>query len=213
MPHYCCSCGAIGSTFCDSCKYDIASEPFGNCVVCLKPSATEALCSQHRLPYSHAVVAGWRTDGLERLVDVSKFESVRAGCRSQAELLAARLPQFIQPVVIVPIPTIRPHIRRRGYGHAEEIARSLSELIGHPVEQPIVRIKNHVQHGATKAVRNHQAAEAFSFKGSLRDDATYLLVDDVFTTGATMNAAARLLKDAGARDIWVAVTTRQPREK
>ena len=211
LPHYCCSCGAIGSVFCDSCKYDIISEPFDSCVVCLKPSST-ALCGHHRLPYSRVVVAGWRSDGLERLVDASKFESMRPGCSSQAELLAARLPRFVGPAVVVPIPTIRPHIRRRGYGHTERIAWELARLIDHPVEQPIRRIKNHVQHGSTKTVRQRQATEAFSLEGPLRDYTTYLLVDDVFTTGATVQAAAKLLKDAGVRDIWVAVTTRQPRD-
>lgn len=212
MPHYCCSCGQIGSILCDSCKYDIVSEPFSNCIVCLQSVANSALCGRHRLPYSHATVVGWRTDELEKLVDVSKFESVRQGCDIQAELLSRLLPHPRSRSVIIPIPTIRPHIRQRGYGHVERMARQLSNLSGLETKNMLERMTNHVQHGASRAVRQQQAAEAFRLLASPEADTTYILVDDVFTTGATLKAAAKLLREGGAGDVWVAVTTRQPRE-
>lgn len=211
LPHYCCSCGAIGSIFCDSCKYDIVSEPFDRCVVCLEPGG--GICVRHRCLYRHAVVAGWRIDGLEKLIGASKFESVRAGCQAQAELLAAQLPHFVTSPVLVPVPTIRPHIRMRGYGHAELITVQLSKLTGYQTKQLIVRKSNTVQHGASRAQRRRQAAEAYALRGEISSEQTYIIVDDVYTTGASVDAVAKLLHDAGARDVWIAVTARQPREE
>jgi len=64
--------------------------------------------------------------------------------------------------------------------------------------------------GATKRAREIQAAAAFAARGSIDTDQPYLLIDDVYTTGATIRHAAQQLVDAGASAVWVAVICRQP---
>ncbi|RYF28401.1 MAG: hypothetical protein EOO17_04860 [Chloroflexi bacterium] len=67
-----------------------------------------------------------------------------------------------------------------------------------------------MQRHATKSQRRKQASRAFTCKSELSTDTTYLLLDDVVTTGATMEYAAKCLRDAGAGDVWVAAIARQP---
>jgi predicted amidophosphoribosyltransferase len=80
----------------------------------------------------------------------------------------------------------------------------------HAVSQVIQRATSTKQRQASKAQRIAQAKVAFKIAGTVNPDIPYLLIDDVMTTGATIQSAAQLLKDSGARDIWVAIIARQP---
>ncbi len=205
-PDYCCNCSKIGAILCESCINDIENEAFSRCVVCLTPSTRSNLCRACTSCFDDAWVVGERTGALEKLVDASKFESNRRACLMQARLLDSRLPKL--HVVIVPIPTITPHIRRRGYGHMEIVARELGQHRGWPVKKYLQRRTNHIQHGADKKTRQQQAAEAFELASQI-DDHPLLLLDDVYTTGATLREAAMLLRTKTMQPIYVAVSTRQ----
>ena len=211
IPHYCCVCGDIGSILCNSCRNDIVSEPFNNCLVCLQPIANHhGLCERHSASAMGASVVGWRRDGLEKLVGASKFTSTRAGCTVQAELLLGVLPSFTEPVSVIPVPTIMQHRRQRGYGHAELIAKSITAFRNYRYESIVGRRGNYVQHNTTRVEREKQAKNSFIVAKYLDPDRTYLLVDDVYTTGATVRAITELLRQAGAYKVWWAITTRQP---
>jgi len=209
LPDYCCSCDEIGDILCVSCKYDIENEHTETCVMCGAPTQY-GHCSHCRLPYSRAWAVGEHRDSLERLVAVSKFGPSRRGCDAQAALLDSVLPQLPADTIIAPVPTIARHVRQRGFGHAERIARTLASRRSVRSEDLVVRTAQFVQHGANRKMRKQQAEQSYALKAPLHDDATYLLVDDVFTTGYTMQAVANLFAESGAHDVWVAVTSRQP---
>jgi competence protein ComFC len=209
LPHYCCSCGEIGDILCVSCRYDIESEKHDRCLSCLEPVRSGA-CSRCKLPYQRGWFVGERVGSLARLVDASKFLSVRRGCDVQAELLGAILPALPSGAVFIPVPTIAKHRRTRGYGHAERIARALARQRGCSTDHLVERRVQHVQHGATRRQRHKQAAESYVVHTKLDPEVTYVIVDDVYTTGATIKAVAESLRLAGATTIWVAVTSRQP---
>lgn len=209
-PDYCLGCGFVGSVLCASCHNNIISEPFGSCIDCLRPTGLNGDCRDCRLPFSRGWTAGFRTGILENLVDASKFDSSRQGCKAQAALLDAILPQLPPETVIVPIPTTRPHIRQRGYGHAELIARQLAKMRAVPYRAILKRAGHSVQHGAGRRERLEQAKQAYVTELALDKDTTYILVDDVYTTGFTAKYAAKALRKAGAKHVWLAVTTRQP---
>lgn len=177
---------------------------------CGRPTGSSGTCTVCDLPFSRGWFVGLRQGALDHLVSVSKFDSVRAGCDMQAELLDDVLPALPERTVVVPIPTIARHIRQRGYGHAERIAEQLAKRRGAQYSPALKRAVQHVQQGATRAQRKKQAAESYTVDKQLDPETTYLLVDDVYTTGFTMRYASEVLKDAGAQDIWVAVTSRQP---
>lgn len=212
-PHYCCSCGLIGAILCQSCKYDIESEGYEQCLVCQAPCrGGEALCHAHILPYSRAWCVGERSDALRLLIDSYKFERAKSAHHALASLLDATLPVLPPDVVVVPVPTIRPHIRRRGFDHTALVAREFARLRSLTYLHAIERTTSSSQLGKGRRDRRNQAKRAFSCP-KLVSNSTYLLVDDIFTTGATIEFAAKVLKDAGAREVWVALVARQPLEK
>ena len=127
------------------------------------------------------------------------------------DLLHTTLPISLpKDTVFVPVPTVSSHIRQRGYDHALLIAKYLAKQRHRPCKELIERRTSDRQRGASKSQRRKQASRAFRCRQKLSKNTTYILVDDVFTTGATLEFAARSLKDAGAETIWLAVALRQP---
>lgn len=211
-PHHCYSCQKAGGVLCQSCKYNIASEAAEGCVVCGKAAAS-GVCRGCRTTYSKAWCAGSRSGELEQLINDYKFERVKAAHVALADLLDAVLPLLPSNVVVVPVPTIPTHIRQRGYDHAALVARRLAKLRKLPYQPVVRRQANTKQRGASRKDRFQQAKVSFGCKGSLPANKVYLLIDDVITTGATMQYAAKALHDAGASDVWVAAIARQPLDK
>jgi predicted amidophosphoribosyltransferase len=99
----------------------------------------------------------------------------------------------------------------RGYDHAALLACAFARRRNLGFTTVLGRADDSVQQGASKAQRLAQAKRAF------RCDATksvpHLLIDDVFTTGATVRYAAEALRNAGASEVYVAVLSRQLLEK
>lgn len=212
-PHYCCSCGEIGAILCEYCKYDIVSEPFESCLVCTKPVQKKAhLCSVCQPAYKRAWCVGRRDDSLLSLIDQFKFERVLDAHAVLADLLHQTLPELPEGTIVVPVPTISAHRRMRGYGHVELVAKAFAKERHLPYREALVRRENHIQRGATRQQRIAQAKRAYASKG-VSEGSTYLLLDDVFTTGATLEYATRALLTGGAHEVWVAALSRQPLEK
>ncbi len=210
LPDYCCSCGDIGAIICENCKYDIVSDIPQLCVACRVPQSRDGVCGSCALPYTHSWYVGDHRGALESLVAVSKFNANRSGCDAQAGLINHILPSLPTGTVIVPVPTIAKHIRQRGYGHAERIARQLARLRGVQSRRVVGRNAQFVQHGANRTTRQKQAKSSYILTEKLEPNVTYVIVDDVFTTGFTTQYVAQTLRDGGASDVWVAVTSRQP---
>ena len=212
-PHYCCSCGRIGAILCASCKYDIVSEPYEACILCNKlAKITGNLCNTCKSSFSHAWVVGNREGALKEVIDVYKFERARQAHTHLASLLDATLPVLPPDIALVPIPTITKHIRARGYDHMELITRELASKRGLAHTTALRRATTTVQQGANRRKRQEQARAAFAACG-VEVGKRYLLIDDISTTGFTLEYAARVLREAGATDVWVAVIASQPLEK
>lgn len=211
-PHHCYGCQKLSTLLCDNCKYDIIDEAFDACVVCLAPSF-DGICSGCRTSYERAWFVGERTLTLERLIDGLKFKRVKSAADSLAELLDARLPALPSNTVIVPVPTLRQHVRQRGYDHCLLVAEQFARRRTLGVARPLERLTSTVQRGMNKKDRMIQAKESFICSKNLDSGRVYLLVDDVVTTNATIRYAAEALRNAGARNVWVAVVARQPLEK
>ncbi len=210
-PHHCSGCGISGSLLCDNCKYDITSEPFVACVACGKqaPNAS-GLCGDCKVPYQRAWCVADRRDHLQRLIGNYKFTNAKAAYRPLADLIHTHLPELPSSTVIVPVPTVGSHIRQRGYDHMLLIARQLGRMRHLPVDTSLRRITNTKQRAAGARQRTAQAKVAFSCSRTLDPPLTYLLIDDVITTGATVKYAAQTLMDAGATTVWVVSISRQP---
>lgn len=210
-PHSCRGCGRIGSPLCDRCKNYIISERQNLCPNCKTPK-TAAKCPHCRnLP--PIFIAGLRNSLLGDLIHDLKFNSVRSLARPLAELLDHALEGNIKsPIIIVPLPTISRHIRERGLDHTYLVAKHLTRLHRqkpntYRVQKLLTRAKDTVQVGTDASTRKTQAANAYAINPKIKIDptATYLLLDDVWTTGASMLAAHQTLHQAGAKNITLAV--------
>ncbi len=137
-----------------------------------------------------------------------KFENKRYLAKSFGDLLAYRLKQYnLCADLIVPVPI---HYKRdldRGYNQSAYIAKFVGELIGIPVNKDIlVKIKyNQKQSLLDMNSRKENVKNVYSVvKDTPIKDKKILLIDDIFTTGSTVNECSRVLKEAGAKEIIVA---------
>ena len=208
-PHSCRGCGAIGSPICSRCKKYITKNHVHTCPRCksvIAESSRPTPCKNCRdLPPIYAV--GERTGLLDVIIRDFKYQSVHALARPLAELLDDILPSDIKNAVIVPLPTATHHIRARGLDHTLLIARHLAHLRHCQVSPLLSRTKNTVQVGKDIATRKVQAASAYSLrpKLSVSPAMTYIILDDVWTTGASTEAAIKILRSAGAENLIVAL--------
>lgn len=106
--------------------------------------------------------------------------------------------------VIVPIPMYPGKKRRRGYNQAEVFARALGRELGIPVERGLVkRVKDTVpQKELNDKERRHNLKNAFQLASDIVKYRQILLVDDIYTTGSTMDAVAEVLLSGGAERIY-----------
>lgn len=211
-PHYCYGCGILPSPLCPNCKYDIEDEPFSGCVMCAAPTAV-GICHTCSSAFSRAWCVSERSGPMKRLINAYKFERVRSAYAPLADSLDASLPELPRQTVLVPVPTIAAHIRIRGYDQVDLICHRLATRRSLPVERVLTRASISQQRGHSRKERFDQARAAFRCDRVLDSTRTYMLIDDVITTGATITYAAQALRNAGAKDVWIAVLARQPLDK
>ena len=104
---------------------------------------------------------------------------------------------------IVPVPMYREKEKRRGYNQAETFARSLSEKTGIPIAKDIIRreIVTVPMKELNYASRQSNLQKAFKLSENSVKYNQLLVVDDIYTTGSTMDAVAELLKKAGVKRV------------
>ena len=210
-PFICRGCGALGEVLCERCKNYNISAISKVCPRCAE-KLSDCKCAM-------PVYAVSKREGI--LVDMTedyKYKSIRR----VAEVLAELMDQAItiggterrkavsadEQVVVVPLPTISKHVRERGFDHTLLLAKKLAKRRkGWKVQKLLARRNNTVQVGADGDKRRIQAKEAYRVNKAIKVDPrkTYLLVDDVWTTGASIEAAAEVLKSAGAEKLAATV--------
>ncbi len=114
--------------------------------------------------------------------------------------------------ILVPIPMETKKLKGRGYNQAEELAKELSEVLKIPVIcDNLIKIKpTRPQMELTKEERNKNLKNAFKVKNPEKFIGKKIfLVDDVYTTGSTMEECAIILENSGAKNIWGIVVARE----
>jgi ComF family protein len=144
---------------------------------------------------------------LRHIIHHLKYSDRVSLARPLGDLLRKYLDQEdFHGTVIIPVPLHRARERARGYNQAELIAARL----GRPIARRILRRRKNTlsQTGLSRAQRKRNLAGAFVVHGSL--SGSVIVVDDVYTTGATMNEIAKTLKRAGAERVEVLTGARVP---
>lgn len=134
-----------------------------------------------------------------------KYKNFRALAPLLAELLTEYLKRGSLTVeVVVPVPLHPRRMRERGYNQAALLARELGKLTGLPVaEEALRRARDSLPQAKAPSaeIRRRNVEGAFVCSDRRLSGMQVLLLDDVCTTGATLNSCAIALKDAGARSV------------
>jgi ComF family protein len=209
-PHPCFGCGKVGSTICLDCKYDIVHDPYVGCFYCQTPTLV-GICSKHSGLVERAAIVSMRATTLKAAIDGLKFHNAKATAKDLAEILDLSLPELPEDTILVPVPTLPSHRRQRGFDQVELIARHFSQIRSLTVSYCLERTTTTTQHTSSRKERLAQASVSYKIKDtvSLPTSAIYLLLDDIVTTGATLDGAAKVLS-VGGKTVWAAALAYQP---
>jgi ComF family protein len=209
-PHNCILCSKESNVLCDACFVDVFDGPHEVCFLCDTPTAEGHVCKScsPKANLAHVWIGG-TYDGLRKsLIRDYKFNRKRAAHKPLARALLVTLP-YLQDIVVVPVPTAPRRIRIRGYDHVQLLAQFVAKEKGWHLAPALRRRHNDRQVGSTRAQRFRQAQTAYELvrAGSVAGKHV-LLIDDVTTSGATLQAAAKLLVEAGAARVDAAVVAK-----
>ena len=143
-------------------------------------------------------------DGVaKQILGKYKFHRAKSAHTTIAQAMVEALPDIPSTTLVVPVPSATKRIRTRGYDHAALIAQDVSKLRGLTYSPILARLTQTRQVGTDKKHRISQLKEAFCLKSpDLRlVGKEVLIIDDVTTTGATLDCVAEELYKAGARQI------------
>lgn len=203
---------------CDACLDSIAPLAGPACICCGRPivsavaaaAAPRLLCHACRrgiYAFDAARSYALYDDTVHRAVVLLKYHAVTPLGRWFAARLAeivAREPDILAADAVVPVPLDARRRRERGYNQAELIARPLARLLGLPMQTALLLRKRPrpPRLRLTRRERWETVRGAYALReGSRVDKLRLLLVDDVFTTGATLDACARALREGGAAGV------------
>ena len=224
LPAECLLCRALLSfrdsarLVCDVCRHRWRPVRPPWCARCGQPEPLFGrcrLCAEWPPALGWARSAVWLDAGARDAVHALKYGGLP---RVAGELAAAMVGLEVPGLAsawLVPVPLGRARLRDRGYNQSERLARALSRRWGRPVVELLVRTRDTAaQTALTPEARLANVAGAFSVRATRAGAATpghgpgvtppgrpLVLVDDVFTTGATLTEAARALDRAGAHTV------------
>ena len=217
FPPRCLLCGEPGVNGRDLCPACTAALPWNasaclRCALPLPAPATCGACLQKPPPMdeTHAVfVYGFP---LDRLVPRLKFHNDLAAGRLLSELMAEALCALPRPAALVPVPLHDTRLGRRGYDQALELAAPLAQRLRIPLLADALRRTRATspQSELDAAARQRNLRRAFTVHADAALPDHVVLVDDVMTTGATLEAAARALRRAGVSRVEAWVCARVP---
>jgi len=208
--------GAARELLCAACDADLPRLAPPLCPRCALASPGAAVCGRclARAPRYDATVAALSyAFPADALVHALKFRGELALAPLLARLLLERLPPLRTVDCVIAVPLSARRLRERGYNHAVEIARPLAVALRAPLELALCERRRDTapQLGLPWSERERNVRGAFAAAASL-SGASVAVVDDVMTTGATLDEIAGTLKDAGAARVenWVVARTFPP---
>lgn len=210
----CILCGSASeSDFCASCEDNLPYLPSGHCTVCALPLAKTGICGAciaNPPAYDRSIAAVNYAFPVDALLHSLKYRANLAIAPVLAHLLARRIGVGPLPDFILPMPLHSAKLRERGFNQALEIARRVSKICGVALLPAVCRrIKNTPsQTSLPWKEREKNIRGAFTCEANLSGQHIAIL-DDVMTTGATLNELAKVLRQQGASQVsgWVVART------
>jgi ComF family protein len=209
-PDSCIGCNFEGSMVCSGCMGSWSRTE--QCHICTKPSLYSITCRACRAksPFDALYVVADYSNTAKELVHKSKYGPSKSAAQAMGMAVSSILPYLPKDGLVVSfVPTTGSRVRERGFDQSRVMSRELSRQIGAGHASLLARLTKSHQVGSGRKDRFNHMSNAFAPKnGHLIKGTTVLLVDDVYTTGATMLAAGRAMRKAGARRVLGAVFAR-----
>jgi len=209
LPQHCLLCAAPAGAgpLCPACRDTLPALPSPRCPVCAAPSPGGTSCGTclKEVPHFDLSIAAYRyTYPVDKLVQALKYQHRLP----LADFFAEILLQGARPAgdAIVPLPLSPQRLRERGFNQAVEIARPLARRLGLPLLTGIVSRPQDMPPQATLPWQARRKNVRGCFLGTTDlSGRALIVVDDVMTTGATLDEFARTLKKHGAARVsnWV----------
>jgi len=208
--------------FCEQCWSDLSplqgpvcpscGRAFGSPVALEHSPEHECLACRKDPPrYDQALAAGIFEGPLREAIHVYKYRPLRALGGPLAAWMAEQVRMTVPLDLAMPVPLHRSRLRHRGFNQALLLAQGVCGRFSVPLSfDNLVRTRHtrpQVELSGRERAENVRGAFAVARPGEVQDRKV-LLIDDVFTTGATMNECAKVLKDAGAASVTVLTLAR-----
>lgn len=215
FPEKCVICSKQGAFLCPNCFAKLTLIETQTCPRCNRISTKGRLCPRCRPKVALSGVVSWsyfKDQNIKDLIHAYKYEKLSA----MAPLLAEQLINLINKNqlkfdLIAFVPLSRKRLAWRGFNQAELLALEISTKTGKAV---VTNLKKNndtkTQVGLAKKQREKNLSSAFELSnGEKLVGKRILLVDDVITTGTTLNEVAKVLRRAGAREVWAIVLAKE----
>lgn len=206
-PHSCLLCGRDGRILCEWCYPDAFINVPSRCYKCRSVSVDSKTCLKCKKSSAlqYVWVASEYADTAKLLIHAYKFERAKSASKIIAGVMSEHLPYLPASTVITYVPTATSRVRKRGYDHARLIALEIARLRGLRCQPILLRRGQSRQVRSTRAERIAHAEDAYSLKNSKSIPRSIVIVDDILTTGATLETAGRLLRKTGCKQVYGAV--------
>jgi ComF family protein len=213
LPRHCVICGSSGAAVCDACAGRLERLRSPLCGRCGAPTAWPVErcreCSGRRIAFARASAAVAYDDAAKRLVGSWKERGQRALAEVAAEIVDEVLARPSAHTITF-VPADHDRFLKRGHNPAQRLAEALGPRWQLPVVPLLQRAPGRApQKGLTLAERRRNVRGAFTATGPVPK--TIVLVDDVYTSGATVSAAATALRKEGASRVEVVTFARAVR--
>jgi ComF family protein len=215
FPKFCLSCGEEGDYLCRDCfsLIDISERQY--CPFCHPPKIvldgkTCPSCRKVKKLNGLYSAAAYNNYIIKKFIHQFKYSYIKELAKPLADLIEIhffnlnKLKSF-SGFILIPVPLYKKRLKERGFNQSEKIAEELSKILEIPAfNDVLIKTKQTLnQVDLKKEERERNIKGTFSCqKRELIKNKNILLVDDVFTTGSTMEESARVLKEAGAGQVW-----------
>jgi len=216
FPPTCLACAEVlpaASFFCEDCVENLERLPPAHCVLCAEPGVFPSRrcprCATRPPPFARAFAPFAHDGPIARAIHQFKYEDHPELAPGLARLLISETTGlFSKAMVVCAIPLHEARFRERKYDHAQLFARAVAQLSERALVHALTRWRaTRRQVGLSEAGRELNVAGAFRASREIQKERV-LLIDDVFTTGATARAAADALLEAGAQSVEVLTLAR-----
>lgn len=208
-PFFCAACWS-GIKFLDGPSCPRCGEPY------VSPIAGDHLCPpcERRLPAFDRAMSACRYDGvIAEAIHLFKYGKKIGLGRPLGALLSEHLPRDVSADLVIPIPLHSRRLRAREYNQSLILAEVVARRRRIPLAVSVLKrtVDTRPQIGLKRSERRANVRGAFAAESRGLAGKRVLLIDDVYTTGATAGECAKALKSGGAESVVVATLARMPR--